>query len=193
MNDTSLSFEPTPFEPPERPDRILAPGAYLLDLETNASPEAVEDGLYLQGWSKLMPDASKPEENHVRLVGHLPRPIRLIDLASFRWDKILTLGDLDVTADLSYKMRPFELAEGRYALRFIAHMKTHPARDAIVAALGEMRFSVDGLTALKRDMRIPGRPGTSATLWCASARYQGPESHVTVDDPFCFEDVVRVT
>lgn len=95
-------------------------------------------------------------------------------------------------ADLKLQGRPWELRQGHtYEFRFLAREKTAPTRDAVRAGLVAMGFAPMKLLAIKKNMRLPRRP-TSLTLWYGVGQWAKPNSVVTRDDPFFFEEVREV-
>lgn len=173
----------------------LAAGKYFVELEIDrpCPPSALEAGLTQMGWEPIALDQSgTPKEplRHVRFVAELRRPIQMIDLPELRW-AWAELIHTDVFSDLQYgELEPHELKQGHtYELRFTARMKAHPSQKAVGDELIKMGFAPDArLVSLRRDMRVPDRPGTSTSLWFAIARWDGPDGIITVDDAFLFQD-----
>jgi hypothetical protein len=198
-NENSFSVAaptPTTFELESVPERTpLEPGEYLMRIAF-ARPvdrETLEDGLARMGWSRVAIDESvKTIEPTVPVVfvATLSRPILLVNTGTVYWGDHRRLESAPFE-ELRYQLVPFPLEEGkRYEIQFLTRMKAHPTKERVVEVLRAMRgFEVEELTALRKDMRIPGHPGTSATLWFAVARWFGPHSHVNMDDPVCFEEV----
>lgn len=58
--------------------------------------------------------------------------------------------------------------------------------------LAEMGWRVHRLSAIKNNMRLPGRSGANLVLWFGVGDWMKPDSVVVTDDPFYFEDVLEV-
>jgi hypothetical protein len=68
-------------------------------------------------------------------------------------------------------------------------------REILIEALTKtnMKWSdIQKLTALKKNIRLPGYPNASITTWYAVARWDGPDAYITDEDPLFFENVVLV-
>ena len=128
----------------------------------------------------------------VRFVARLVRPISLNDAPGMRWLFVKRLA-FSAFSELSYRLIPHPLTEGRtYEFRFLSRAKSTPTREAVKEALGEMGFLPMKLVALKRNMRLPGRPGASLTLWYGIGQWNRADSVIIADDPFAFENVAEV-
>jgi hypothetical protein len=180
-----------------RPEQIheLLPGQYLIEVvipeERSISGESLSRGLTTMGWEKVVPDQSEKDSECRRVVGEIGRLCSLIDTPSMTWS-VARIG-IDVFGDLEYKLKPLDVEKDRvHELLFIARMKAHPTREAVEKALGEMGFDMHLLSALKRDMRVPGYPGASAALWFGVGTWRGPTNYVNADDAFYFEEVREV-
>jgi hypothetical protein len=127
----------------------------------------------------------------VRFFGNLLHPITTQDRPGMVW--LLTHRmRTNPLADLQLQGRPWELREGRtYEFRFLAREKTAPTRDAVKSGLVAMGFAPMKLLAVKKNMRLPRRP-TSLALWYGVGQWARPNSVVTRDDPFFFEEVREV-
>lgn len=128
-----------------------------------------------------------------RFVGRLDTPIRLVDTPFVRWIYAHASG-IDLMADPSRE--PFEPAAlergGVYETRFLAWMRTQPTRRAICESLGIMGFQPLKITSLRRNIKLPGLPGTNIVLWYGVARWERPDSYVSAEDPFFFETIRRI-
>jgi hypothetical protein len=137
----------------------------------------------------------------VRFFAKLDRPIVALDGPEVAWLSVRK-ATLDVYAEireneplLAHELRP----NARYEVRFVSRMRgALRTRAAVAEALRTLAkdaggFKVDKLSALKRDMRLPGRPGASDTLWYAVLEWTGPETVLTIEDPIYFQDVKELT
>lgn len=131
-----------------------------------------------------------------RFVGFLSQAIRTQDTSSVRWMYARPLSiqktkpPSEWDEDLALEVRPFPLETGRtYDLLFLARMRAQPTRSSVCDGLAMMGFSPIKISALKRSMRMKGRPGAGMTLWVAVGRWEGPASYINDEDPFYFEDV----
>jgi len=186
--------------PPAEPRRILTPGTHLLRaaFASEVDREAVVRGLGRAGFSHVIVDESYrtiPPRTPITIAASLVRPARLVDTAAVRWMGARVLAS-DPFRELSYKLVPFSLEERkRYELLLVTRMKSHPNRDRIVESLGAMRgstgFEVEELLMIRRDIRVPGHPDTSAAIWLGIARWVGAPTYANMDDPISFESVVE--
>lgn len=181
-----------PLEPQDRLMEELPPGQYLVEVavppEFSLSAEVLGKGLVAMGFERVVPDQSEKGVECRRVVADLGRSCVLLDTPLLRWS-VRPIG-IDVFGDLEYRLKPLDVVKDRaYELLFIARMKAHPTREAVTKTLEEMGFGVDVLSLLKKDTRIPGYPGASATLWYGVATWRGPTNYVNTDDLFIFEEV----
>ena len=125
-----------------------------------------------------------------RFVGTLNRPIQLVNQPGrTEWLYVHRLS-LEPFGELRLDLTPYRLEHGKtYELRFMSRLHSQPTRHLVRETLAQMGFLPIKLAALKKNMRLPGRPGASFTLWYGVATWQGPDSMVVADDPFYFEDV----
>lgn len=126
-----------------------------------------------------------------RIMARLDVPIVLDDRPGMRWlfVKALKVPFLD---DLVFQANPHMLRQGAtYEMRFLARSKSTPTRDAVKAGLVEMGFAPIKLSAIKRNMKLPGRPA-SLTLWYGMAEWNRANSVIINDDPFFFENVQEI-
>lgn len=134
----------------------------------------------------------------VRFFGRLTQPLVATDGPEISWLFAERAG-FDVYAEIrgDEALVPHELVAGKeYEFRLVSRMRAQQKRSAVVHALTElMGFDRLKLCALKRDMRLPGRPGASDMLWYGRARFApknmppGAASYLTIEDPFFFQDV----
>ena len=135
----------------------------------------------------------RSDDKLIRFVGRTSDPVTLLDREDARWAFVRKLA-IDPFAELRYKLEAFALAtDVEYEVRFLSRMRAQPTRPIVEDDLREMGWEPIKLSALKRDMRIPGRSGASVTLWLGILRWTGPASYITEDDPFYFEDVERAS
>jgi hypothetical protein len=131
--------------------------------------------------------------NLVRILAKLDRPAVLSDGDAFRWVWIAPLAT-NPFSDLNLALVMHLLDPGAtYELRFIGRDKSAPTREAVRAMLERMGFSTHKVHALKRNMRIPGRPSTSHTVWWGLGTWRGPHGPIVIDDPLFFESVHRLS
>lgn len=185
---------------PEEGD-VLQAGDHLIELEIErACPrEVLADGLRRMGFSEVLLDQSAPSVpsapsrsrvREQRFVGRLARSISVHQLAEARWTYARRLRT-DILSELKLKFTDHPLSSGKiYEARFLSRMRSQPTRPMVEIDLHEMGWDVLKLSALRRDMRIPGRASASVTLWFAVLRWVGADSYVSEDDPFYFEDVI---
>lgn len=138
----------------------------------------------------------------VRFVGRLRTPLSLRDTGVIRWTNARRLA-IDLFAPLRGTLEPFDLLpEHLYETRFLSrpvrrkdasrHEKTtDPERAVIVEKLATAGWETLSLSVVERDMRIAARPDNELTMWFGLLRWTGPESFITDDEPFAFEDVTE--
>lgn len=142
-----------------------------------------------------------------RFFGRLERAIAPQDGPELAWI-YARRSAIDVFSELSGSLRSpaggeeneneaqkelFELVtDGDYELRFLARRKAQPTRESTLTDLRKMGFEPEKFMLLKRDMRLPGKPGASNALWYARAKWTKPSSYVSMEDSFYFEDVKPV-
>lgn len=133
---------------------------------------------------KTDPDFSSRQ----RFIGTLARSVRIRDSAAVRWLDVEPIG-IDVHADLQQNVTPFELEPGvAYELRWTSRLR-QSSRVAVQKALEIMKWEPNRVIALKKNMKLPGIPNASTTLWYGTAVWRGPRSFVVSADPLFFEDV----
>lgn len=129
----------------------------------------------------------------IRFIGELQAPIQTQDTSEIRWVSAVPLG-IDPFEKLSLMVRPYQMKMGRtYELRFLSRSKSAPRRQDVEKLMKSMGWSVHRLSAIKSNMRLPGRTGANTVLWYGIADWQKPDSVVVADDPFYFEDMVEIT
>lgn len=204
------------------PGTILSPGVYLVELgsERPVSPENLLVALAMMGWDEVLLDQSMPnhstiaepmkkaasepkpsnlwsrsEEEYVsrfRFVARLEDPIQIQESEAIHWLYLQGIS-LDPFSDLKLEIFPHQLeTQGLYEVRFLSRMRAQPTREALSAELVAMGWEPLKLSALKKNMRLPKRPGASVTMWYGLARWKGPMSYIVDEDPLYFEDVVLV-
>lgn len=196
--------------PPEsdltpRDGDVLEAGDYLIELETQkACPrEILTEGFRRMGFSEVLVDQSAPASKDAfrkplvrehRLVGRLTNPITTHQQRSNVRLTYARRLQTDILSELKLKFVDHPLTSGKiYESRFLSRMRSQPTRPMVEADLKEMGWEVLKLSALRRDMRIPGRDNASVTLWFAVLRWSEVDSYVSEDDPFYFEDVFLST
>lgn len=208
---------------------VLEPGDYMAELAfaRPLAAGALTEAMTQVGFESLVLDASLRDEDPiapadwtspqdldvtrifasgpptlVRFFGRLTQPIVPTDGPEVAWLFAERAG-FDVYAEIrgDEALVPHELVAGNgYGFRLVSRMRAQQSRAAVVHALTElMGFDHLHLTALKRDMRLPGRPGASDMLWYGRARFApknmapGAKSYLTIEDPFFFQDVQEIT
>ena len=201
-----------------RPGSYLA----RIKIARPCSPDALTSGLERMGWGEVYPDLSavprarptavsrRPpvrliakaqptmpmlETSGVLFLGRLDKPIALRSTSHVSWSLAHRFESWDPYADIRrFSCHYFRLLPGvTYEIRFLARaLPEISSREAITADLRTMRWGPPQLCALKKNMRIPGRPNADMTLWLGIARWEGPKAYITGEDPFYFEDVQAV-
>ena len=122
-----------------------------------------------------------------RIVARLKAPIAIENLPG-RWWKTVRRIPFEPFSPLDFQFKPWTLREGQsYTMRMLSRDKTAATRARVRELLGAMGFETQRLIALRRNVHVPGRPGTSMTLWLAAGTWGKPDSIVTVGDVFFFE------
>lgn len=149
---------------------------------------------FAMGPSQSVQTSGQETRTRLRFVGQLHQALSLNDVPGLlRWLFVKRLG-VPTFTDLSLAYKPHPLVHGHvYEMRFLSRAKSEATKEAVKKGLGAMGFLPMKLFALKRNMRMPGRPGASLTLWYGIAQWGNVDSLVVGDDPFFFEDVREVT
>lgn len=200
---------------------VLEPGNHLIELELSrsASVNTVIEGLVMMGWAgveidqSLLGRKSKPTDDsewgphglppavgyhgRVRFAGHIEdgRHIEIASTKSITWQYAYRLARVNPFAELRPKVYPFDLLHGHtYELRFRARMteQSHATRDLVRKGLETMGFQPHKMSALRRNMRMPGQSGANVTLWLALGTWVKRDSVITRDEPFFFDDVEEI-
>jgi hypothetical protein len=130
-----------------------------------------------------------------RVLVRLDRPIIARDTEWMRWVYVRKLSfdpfaGMSANVFLPGNFRPFPLIPGKvHELRFLTRDKSQPTRDDVRRALSDLGFGDVKLHAVRRNVRLPGKPSTSLSLWWALGRWDGPSSFVTPEDPLYFDHV----
>lgn len=187
--------------------RILEPGDYFVELEVSPddtliecsklTAEALEAGLHAIGWDEVELDHSRSHRSTDpvwRFVGRVEhRTLALRDTPLLRWIETRPLT-IDPFADLPIYLHvyPFDLIKGETSeIRMLSWLPTHQTREEVIVGLNTMGFSVQNLSALRKNMHLPDRPGASVTLWVLiGARWEKAKTIVTIGEPFLFESMV---
>ena len=128
-----------------------------------------------------------------RFVGRLASPIVLRQRPDLVWIYARQFEAIDPFGDLRLRVHYFKLVpDALYEIRWLSRLRAQPTRESICSALRAMRWLPYKVSAMKKDMRIPGRQGASVTLWTGLARWRGPHAYITSADPLYFEDASRV-
>jgi len=123
----------------------------------------------------------------VGVIVRLDAPIELRPVPWATWQTVQRLN-ADPFGDLALAFAPRRLDPGKsYEMRLIARDKTSPTSDVIRTQLEAIGFSPVTLHAIRRNMRLPGRPNTSVSLWWATGTYRGPTSYTSPDDALFVE------
>jgi len=201
------------------PGTILSTGDYLVEMGTQR-PIKQEDllvALAMMGWGEVLLDQSitkpgaaeesvskewglwsQPEGvfvNRFRFLGRLEETIQIAEHPAISWLYLQGIA-FDAIGDLTrLEVFPHQLRAGElYEMRFLSRIsKTERKnREVLFEQLKEMGWDTMKLSALKRNIRLPGNSGASVTSWYGFARWTGPMSYITDEDPLYFEDVVLV-
>jgi hypothetical protein len=141
------------------------------------------------GMASISGSATRSEGGRVRLIARLEHALELKNTEDVTWISVTPLG-LDPFAQVSQTLTPYTLETGRaYEARFVSRTKKAPSRGAVLRLLRSMGFSPISLSAVKRDMRFPGRPGANLVLWHGVVRWDGPPSIIVADDPLYFSEM----
>ena len=146
-------------------------------------------------------DAPPPETyqpTRYRFLGRLLRPIRAINTPRVRWLFVhRTPFDPYRETDQANDLEPFatgaKLEQNvTYAFRMLAWIKQPQTRENICHLLAYMGFRPLKILALKRDVKIRGRPNASAARWYGLGVWDKPDTVITTHDPFWFEDILAL-
>ena len=182
---------------------VLRPGTYYVEMYfARPMPDRAPllSALNARGWERIILDQRESHPTTIgedfstrqRYIGTLARAIRVRDSAAVRWIDVVPVG-IDVHADLQQNVTPFELEPGvTYELRWTSRLR-QSSRVAVQKALEIMKWEPRRVIALKKNMKLPGIPNASTTLWYGTAVWRGPRSFVVSADPLFFEDVHAVS
>jgi len=127
-----------------------------------------------------------------RILARLNRPLVLQDPPFATWLLARRLS-IDPFADMHFKVIAFPLGTGRtYESVLVARDKQTPHKEDVKRMLGAMGFQPMKIALVRRNVRAPGRPSTSLSVWFALARWLGPDSYSVAEDPFYFEQMQEV-
>jgi hypothetical protein len=200
MNGTVEAIEVAGVDVPalEAPQReiVLGPGDHIVTVAFERPPpppDELSHALERLGFEAVALDQYPVEGSLVQFMGTLrERALCLQGTDAVRWVGVHTLS-FDPFANMTRKPRELNLEAGRrYELRFLSWLPTHKTRGDVEAGLSGMHFRASELIAIKRNMRLPDRPGANVTIWIAHARYIGPRAIVTIEEPFFFEDLIML-
>lgn len=181
----------------------IEPGDYLVEMELGGeiAKEDLLAGLARIGWQgppddpdRLPIDGPVPDvfTGLVRFVGALRQTIVLHDTPLVRWT-FVHRATFPVFNSFRFTFRMFPLRRAqRYEMRFLVRMRTAPTRDAVAALLEKMGFQVEKISLLKKDMRLPDRPGSQISHWYGIGRWSLASAYVVEDDPLFFEDLAAL-
>lgn len=187
---------------------VLEPGDYLVELETPSrfTIAVATLGMRQLGFARVFIDAPPRVERLsglIRCVGRLPVPLAVRSTAALRWRSVRRLK-IDLFKKPDKEGELFHLApEHLYEVRFLSRPVKHkdldlhgsapdPERAFITDRLAKWRWETEILSVIRRDERVKERPDVEVTLWFGLLRWTGPESFVTGEEPFAFDDVVPV-
>lgn len=145
-------------------------------------------------WGEPMANEEpRPDVLRFRFVGRIASPIRLVDTPLVRWIYVQS-SRIDLLADpWTGPFADVLLEKGKlYEARFLARTRNQPTRRSVCEALSAMRFRPLKVTQLRRNIKIPGHPGSNMVQWFAVARWEGPRSYVCGEDPMFFEHVLPI-
>jgi hypothetical protein len=136
-------------------------------------------------------DVEKLGGYRTRFVGRLERPIEPREPPGMRWVLARKLS-IDPFAVLDWKLPPYKLkTRAFYEVRLLARDKSAPTKDAVKTLMGRMGFAPMKLSLMKRHVKLPKRPA-SLSVWVGIGQWLYPDSLVTVEDPFWFEQVKEI-
>jgi hypothetical protein len=123
-----------------------------------------------------------------RVTAKLSQPIAARNLPGLWWRSIHKLA-LDPTESVPFHVTPQRLLRGKtFDMRLLSRDKTAAQRGDVVALLQHMGFDPVDALLVRRNLRVPGRPGTSLSEWLAVGTWIRPDSYSTADDPLLFLD-----
>jgi hypothetical protein len=135
---------------------------------------------------------SESEDVRVRFVASLAAVLRIQDTDVIEWTFVrrLTVNPFD---DLNLQIRAFDLRPTRtYEFRLLARDRTTPQKEDVKTALQNMGFAPMKIALIKRNIRLPNRPGTDLSLWYGVGQWLKVTSAITSDDPLFFEEMKEV-
>ena len=185
----------------------LVPGDYHAELETSAwcRPETLERGLVEIGFTRVridIPPNASGLAGTLRFCARILSPVTIRQRAVLRWSYVRRLS-FDPLSDLSGGVHYHEVKAGVYEVRFVNRAvvrredrerlagQKDPLRALTIERLADYGWETLHLTAVQRDMRVPGRAGASCILWIGLLRWTAKRSYTTDDEPFQFENVSR--
>ena len=216
-----ITSPPNPLRPaPWTPVPVaLGDHAAVLTLRRPVAPDVLAEGLGRLAFAPVLHDeqtgarvfgecslqlggddpqtATPDRPARIALVGTVHRPFLPRHTPSLRWESLrpcgfAVFGNMNLDA---LDAAPFvPIARGvRYEMRFFTRMRTATKAAAVLDLLAGMGWDAVALVALKRDMRLPGRPGASMTQWYAEATWARASSCLTERDPIFVEDICALS
>jgi hypothetical protein len=123
------------------------------------------------------------------VIVRLDQPIEIRAVPFAQWLRIQRLG-ADPFRDLALNFVPRPLVPGQaYEIRLLGRDKSTPTNEIASIQLRACHFDPTAVHAIRRSIRLPGRPNTSVTIWWATGTYRGPASYTSPDDPLFFETI----
>lgn len=198
MNVAKISSESLSYRLPATGYRLL-PGCVLVELAVATAdlPKRVLfDGLRAMGFTAVSLARMEREDDlapsvSVRFLGTLGRAIDPENTDLITWVEASPIG-FDVFSPVPaldrLPVEPFVLEPNtEYEMRFVARVKAFPRASTVVDALDGMSFDVHELIAIRRDGILSNIDEPDAySAWYGRARWLGPMSVVTPEDPFYF-------
>jgi hypothetical protein len=181
---------------------LLSEGNYLIEMELGRpiSSEVFKKAVERMGFQEAILDEepkifepSTEAPAQVRFIAALDKPIEIQNTPYVRWFTVHRIT-FDPFANMNLSLTLFPLqTKTTYELRLLARMKSEPTRAEVLRELTKMGWAPLRLSLLKKDMRLPGKPNASVTMWYALATWEKACSYITDQEPFFFEDVVALT
>lgn len=181
----------------------LTAGDFFLELvfERPISADNLISGMAMAGFSEIIVDLPTkkstsellPENEVVRVIAKLDIDIAVTNINGIRWKTCHKLA-FDPFTKVPDNLVPHTLrTDELYELRFLARIVKQATKENVFEALKTMGWQPVQLSLLKHNMRLPNRPGASVTLWMAMAKWTGPMSYISEEDPFFFGEVVQIS
>lgn len=188
------------------PPAAIGPGAVLVELHLRESvgKAPLFAGLKAMGFAavtfafvdktpdKVLQKAPDSPAMRLRFVGRLTHAVTPTDTTLIHWDlsEPLVIDPYRAAPHLpGAPVVPFVLETGvLYETRFVSRVKARPTSEDVADALDEMGFDVRELIHLTHAEDALG----NLSIWFGRVVWDGPMSVVTPNDPFYFEQLVKL-